>query len=117
MKLLLTDDLGLPQAWVRVTHSDNIHVDMTVFTQDSWLGSDTSAPCDLEEFATVTCKWDGCCHWNFEDEYHHLCGTRYWVRHFAVMAAVFNVAQRTLVGRCGEWAAPLPIPEGYRESP
>ena len=99
-KLLLKDERGMPHAWVRKTSpdEDEHYISIDIFTQSGWSAVDE---CTLNEehltkYADVTCKWDGCCHWNFDDSYQHLCGIELWKLHAAIAIATFNFAKRSM---------------------
>ena len=124
-KLVLIDKNGYSQVWVKEKERNDevTFITFGVYTQDRWGIFDSDKQVfndeDVDLIAEVTCKWDGCCHWNYADNnsYLHLCGPEIWERDAAMRVAVFNLARAEMIsaGYDEYWGEPLAFPgTGFR---
>ena len=106
-KFYINDEYGYPIFEVTVhgyedgKYSD-VSCEFNVRQIQSWEADDSKKPIeeDIEEYLSLTVKWDGCSHLYFGDEqedgtynsYHHFCGAHDFKKHVRLLHFLYNKA-------------------------
>ena len=107
-KFYIKDDNDYPVFEVSVMQYpngqySNISCEFKVRKISSWEADDSKTPYeeDIEDYLSMTVKWDGCSHLYFGDEvdedgaynsYHHFCGARMFKQHVRLLHTLYNKA-------------------------
>lgn len=80
----------------------DVSCEFKVRSISSWEADDSKSPVeeDIEEYLSMSVKWDGCSHLYFGDEiedgnynsYFHFCGARDYKRHVRLLHELYNKA-------------------------
>lgn len=69
-----------------------------LYEVDSWDDDDTSIPNSYTFISSVSVKWDLCSHWEFEDNYSHICGGFGYIDFIRGMAFVVELVKMNIDG-------------------
>ena len=94
---------GLTAFLTKIKIEPSLQMDFEIFEVDSW--DFDGNPIEITPYMSGTIKWDGCAHLYFggeengtRDGYLHFCGQKSWKKHAELMAGIYELAQKNIVG-------------------